>query len=445
MPQENQNFILHQDSQIQKFLKPSELIGMFVSYLSSQEVNRKLIYIQGVYIRNTKHNPGWKSRYDILRDENSSEEITIKISEKQTEGLKDGNLVIVGGVLDRKMNPNGTIQLLLNVSRIDVVQEQTIDENELKRIELRRKKAMQGFRNVDNIIETALYADQRPKIALVFAQTSIADADFNHSVDSARSAIDFDEYRVSFSNSLELIKLLKKLDLMNYTSIALIRGGGAGLEKLDELDVLEQIVILKTSMIAALGHVEEKLYIKQIVDKEVAVPNELGHYFKNIVEEVSEKKTRSRVILTEQIKKQFKEQLEAGQKQNKELQEKLTKLTKNQEEATKKHNEQVEKAQKQNKDLQEQLKKITEQGEKQNKDFQENFRKLNEANTTLQKNLASVSTQNAETVKKLTSANEQVVKLQAQLAENSNNGNSKLIIAIAVIIIVVLIVALIIK
>ena len=427
MPQENQNFILHQDSQIQKFLKPSELIGMFVSYLSSQEVNRKLIYIQGVYIRNTKHNPGWKSRYDILRDENSSEEITIKISEKQTEGLKDGNLVIVGGVLDRKMNPNGTIQLLLNVSRIDVVQEQTIDENELKRIELRRKKAMQGFRNVDNIIETALYADQRPKIALVFAQTSIADADFNHSVDSARSAIDFDEYRVSFSNSLELIKLLKKLDLMNYTSIALIRGGGAGLEKLDELDVLEQIVILKTSMIAALGHVEEKLYIKQIVDKEVAVPNELGHYFKNIVEEVSEKKTRSRVILTEQIKKQFKEQLEAGQKQNKELQEKLTKLTKNQEEATKKHNEQVEKAQ------------------KQNKDFQENFRKLNEANTTLQKNLASVSTQNAETVKKLTSANEQVVKLQAQLAENSNNGNSKLIIAIAVIIIVVLIVALIIK
>lgn len=63
----------------------------------------------------------------------------------------------------------------------------------------------------------------------------------------------------------------------------------------------------------------------------------------------------------------------------------------------------------------------------------------------MQKNLASVSTQNAETVKKLTSANEQVVKLQAQLAENSNNGNSKLIIAIAVIIIVVLIVALIIK
>ena len=44
------------------------------------------------------------------------------------------------------------------------------------------------------------------------------------------------------------------------------------------------------------------------------------------------RKTKSRAALTEQIKKQFKDQLEAGKKQNEELQKKLQALTNNQEE-----------------------------------------------------------------------------------------------------------------
>jgi exonuclease VII large subunit len=418
---------------------------MFSSYLSSVEVNKQLIFLQGIYLKNPKHDPRWRSRYDILRDEDTQTEITIQISEKLTENLKDGNLVTVGGVLGKRVTNNSNIQLMLVVSRIEVVQEQTIDENEIKRMELRRNKAKKGFHNVDTIIEELLYVDQRPKIALIFAQSSITDADFNSSVDTAKSAIDFIEHRVSFSHTDELIALLNKVDSLGYTAIALIRGGGVGLEQLDELSVLECVVSLKTPIIAAIGHPEEKVFIKQLVDKEVAVPNDLGHFFKNIVEEVSEKKTRSRAVLTEQIKKQFKDQLEAGQKQNKELQEKLTKLTKTQEEATKKHNEQVEKAQKQNKDLQEQLKKMSELSEKQNKEFQENLKKLNEANTSLQKNLTTISAQNADTVKKLTFANEQVVKLQAQLAEAGNGGNTKIIIIVSVIIIIALIIALIAK
>ena len=446
MSEKNQLVNITSDYQITRYLKPSELLGMFSSYLSSQEVYQELIFLQGIYWRNPKHNPAWKARYDILRDENSQVEITIQVPEQLTDGLKDGCLVNVGGVLTKQVKPNSSIQILLYVSRIDVVQEQVVDENEIKRMELRRKKAALGFRNVDNILDGILYTDQRPKIALIFAQTSITDADFNNSVETAKSAIDFDEFRVSFSNSLELIEMLGKVDSMGYTAMALLRGGGVGLDKLDDIEVLEKVVSLKTPIIAAIGHVEEKLHIKQIVDKEVAVPNDLGHYFKNVVEEVSEKKTRSRAILTEQIKKQFKEQLEAGQKQNKELQEKLTKLTKTQEEATKKHNEQVEKAQKQNKDLQEQLKKITEQGEKQNKDFQESLKKMQESNTSLQKNINNITTQNAESLKQLAAAKEQVVKLQSQLTEALNKTPiSKVYIAIAVVIIIVLLVAVILK
>ena len=93
--------------------------------------------------------------------------------------LKDGNLVQVGGVLGRRAQNNCHIQLMLVVSRIDVVQEQAIDASEIKKVELRQKKALVGFKNVDSILEQLLFQDKRPNVALVFATTSITMADFN--------------------------------------------------------------------------------------------------------------------------------------------------------------------------------------------------------------------------------------------------------------------------
>ena len=37
-------------------------------------------------------------------------------------------------------------------------------------------------------------------------------SDFNAGINAAKSAIDFFEYRVNFSNSTELVKILKNID-----------------------------------------------------------------------------------------------------------------------------------------------------------------------------------------------------------------------------------------
>ena len=459
--------------------KPSELLGIFTSFLSQTDVNRKVIYLRGIYLKNPKHDPRWNSRYDTLRDEDTQTEITLQIPQRLCDNLKDGNLVQVGGVLGRRAQNNCHIQLMLVVSRIDVVQEQAIDEAEIKRMELRQKKASVGFKNVDSLLEQLLYTDQRPQVALVFAQTSITMSDFEAGINAAKSAIDFTERRVNFSNSQELVRTLQALDEFDFSVIALVRGGGGGIEKLDELDVLEAIVNLKTPIIAAIGHVEEKLFIKQLVDKCAPTPNGLGQYFSELVETVSEKKTKSRAVLTEQIKKQFKDQLEAGKKQNEELQKKLAVLTKNQEEATKKHNEQVQAltkaqeeatkkhgeqvqaAQKQNTELQEQLKNIQkthkeqldklteaqktqqEQQKKQAEELSKNLTKMQETNSQLQKNLQTVTTQNTETQKQLMSAVERSKDLERQLSEAKagNGGNGwKVIAIVAIVALIVLLV-----
>ena len=452
---DNTPSIQPQTNQVVKYYKPSELLGMFTSYLSQQDMNKQVIFLQGIYLKNPKHDARWTNRYDILRDENTQTEITLQIPYKLCEDLKDGNLVTVGGVLGRRVQNNSHIQLMLVVSRVEIVQEQAIDENEIKRMELRRQKSSTGFKNVDSILEQLLFIDQRPRVALVFAATSITMSDFNAGIEAAKAAIDFFEYRVNFSNSRELSQTLKTIDGQGFNVIALVRGGGGGIEKLDEIEVLETVGNLKTAIIAAIGHVEEKLFIKQLADKEAPTPNGLGSYFAKMVEEVSEKKTKSRAVLTEQIKKQFKDQLEAGQKQNKELQEKLAKLTKTQEEATKQHKEQIEAMQKQHKEqnekankqneelqkklaeltkthseqmgkLQGQLKAQTEASAKQSKEFGESLKKMQDTNGELNKSLQKLTAQNTQAAKDLNEAKERSRQLEKQLEEalNKNKGCS---------------------
>ena len=447
--------------------KPSEIIGIFNSILAKQSVNAQVVYLRGVYLASGRQSYNGYF-YDTLRDEDRQEEITVYVTQQQRENLKNGNLVNVGGVLGRNVNNRGQIQIILNVSRIEIVQEQAIDEDEIKRMELRQKKSSVGFKNVDSVLEQLLFTDQRPRVALLFATSSITMSDFDAGINAAKSAIDFMEYRANFSNANEFISTLQSLDRGNFDVIALVRGGGARIESLDDVSVLEQIVSMNTPTIGAIGHVEEKIFIKQLVDKCAPTPNGLGQYFSEMVENVSEKKTRSRAALTEKIKKQFKDQLEAGQKQNKELQEKLKVLTKAQEdsvkaqqEATKKHNEQVQAAQKQNKELQEQLKgiqkshqeqitKLTEaqkqqqeQQKKQQEELNKSLGKMQESNAQLQKNLAAITTQNTESLKQLAQAKEHAKDLEHKLSEalNKKGDNSSLWMIIAIIAIILLIVS----
>lgn len=416
--------------------KPSELLEMFKAYLSRQSVNVKVIFLRGIYVENLNNKPYWPTRYDILKDENTSTEITLKMPQELHKSLKNGNLVIVGGVLERQLQNNSRIQLMLEVSRVKVEQEQAIDENEIKRMELRRKKSAIGFRNVDALLEQLLYTDQRPKIALLFADTSITMTDFEQGGGNiAKVAFDFTTFRANFSRTIELVNTIKGIDAQSYTAIAIVRGGGSGIEALDKLDILETIANLNTPFISAIGHPDEKLFIKELADREVSVPNDLGHYFKDMMETVNEKKTKSRAALTEQIKKQFKEQLEAGQKQNKELNEKLAKLTKTQEdsnkkhleqvqamtkaysEATKKHNEQIEVIQKQHK---EQIEKANIQNkdlQKRLTEFNDSLKKMQETNSELNKSLEKLTTQNTQTAKNLQEAKDKARDLEKQLEE----------------------------
>ena len=293
--------------------KPSELIAIFSAALGRQNEFAKLVNLRGIY-QQRQNNPNWSYAYAGLHDESSQDEITLRIAKDLYETLTDGNLITVTGILERKIDPRGSVQITLNVTRVEKLQEQAVSAADQKKAELRRHKSQKGFRNVDGVIEQRLLADERPKVALLLANNSITLSDFEAGIQAARAAIDFTEFRSDFFKAAPLCQHLCAIDSQGFDVIAVVRGGGIGIERLDNLEVLETLSHLNTPVISAVGHPEERLTFKEIADKEVATPTALGQYLNDMVERIAGMKAKSKAMLVQQVSKQYADQIASLEK-----------------------------------------------------------------------------------------------------------------------------------
>ena len=371
--------------------RPSEIIGILRNHLATGQVNHRVVCLRGIYFKGSYVNQYFHTATDRLVDESTSDELSLSMPLNLRNDIENGNVITVHGILDRSITNKGLIQIVLKVSGVEKIKELAVSEDEIKRTELRRIKSEKGFKNVDSLLESLLYQDKRPQIALVYAETSITNDDFEKGVQAARTHIDFKEYRVSFAKTKSFCLTLKQLDTMNYDVIAIIRGGGAGLEALDEVELLETLVNMNTAWMYGAGHEGEKLFILNIADKAIAIPHALGTYFRDITDGVIQKRNNSRAALVKEVERQFKKQIEDSNKKNQELTKQLESLQKQNKEQTEASNKKIEeltKAQKEHekviKEMTEQHKKATEEANKLHKTQNETLQK---ANTLLQEQL----------------------------------------------------------
>ena len=451
------------DEPQQPIYTPTDILNIVKEHLRTSNIP---VVIEGVYqMVGTKAYNGGIWWYDEIRSQYDNSKLKAMVPTGIRDQIKAGEVVQLNGTISKTVNDyDGKIELMLRVSNLVGKRENEISEEELERLKLLQQKASKGSRPVDSLLESLLFSEERqPKIALVYAESSITDADFRAGVQAASGAIDFKEYRQSFSDVQGFSQLIGELDNGGYDILCIIRGGGVGLDVFENPKMAALMLALKTPTISAIGHEVDTPLLCKVSDRNIGTPSLLGQYFKDMVENVSEKKTKSRASLTEKIKKQFQEQLEAGQKQNKELQEKLATLTKNQDEATKKHNEQVVTAQKQNQELQKklndlteiqkkhtdemgklqtQLKEQTDNNAKQAKEFGERLGKMQDTNGQLQKSLDKITTQNTESLKQLNAAKERARELERQLNEAKKGSGKTGFVVMTVIAIVLLIILL---
>ena len=433
---------------------PSEIVDIFSDFLSRAGLGSKVVYVTGIYARTARQAyGGWY--YDTLKDQNSDQELSLMIPQALRDSLENGSLVTVGGTVYKKAGNRGNIQLGFKVSRVETLQQQAVSEEDMKRAELRSRKTQKGFSNVDAVLEGILMRGERPKVALVFAASSITMADFDAGKHAAEASMDFTEYRVNFSSAKDLCDLLTRVDTYGFDVMALVRGGGSGIEHLDDLAVLEKVVSLDTPLICAVGHVDEKLFLKLVSDKVAPTPNGLGQWFSDLAEKVSKTRQDSVAVITRQVQKQFQERLDTQVKQNKDLQEKLAALTKQAEasqkqsaEDSKKLAEQLAEANKKNGELAktiegqskthaEQMKTLNETLDGFKKDSAEQAARQGETLSNLQKSYGELQQQNTRLNGDLTKAREELAK--ATSGAGKINGITVFLL-IAVILLVILLV-----
>ena len=445
------------------FFKPSEIIRIFNDFLARSSASAKVVYLRGIYLKSQSNTAYSGFYYDRIKDEDTQDEITIKLTQSQRNELKNGNLVDIAGTIERRITPQGYIQLNLAVSRVNIVQHQVVTELEMKQSELWKKKS-QRFKNVDTTIENVLYQSKRPLIALILPTGSIALSDFDTAKRAASTHFDFREYRITFSKGMELANLLKQIDSIGFTAIALVRGGGSGLEALDDINVLEAVTNLNTPFISAIGHEDEKIFIKRIADKVVISPTDLGNYFRETIERVDKSMNDSMAVLREKVKKEYQAQIDKATKQNQELNKQITELKKSYDEGQKQQKKQIEDANKLNTELQKKItdltksieegqkimKKQVEDATKQNTELQKKLGELTESNkkTTenigkMQATITKLTSENTEANKSLTNANTQIADMKRQLAEGGgiSKGLFYTVLVIAAIIIIALMVS----
>ena len=430
---------------------PSEIVDIFSDFLSRAGLGSKVVFVTGIYLKTARQQYG-NYFYDTLRDQNSDQELSLMVPQGLRDDIEHGSLVTVGGTIFKKAGNKGNIQLGFKVSRVETLQQQAVSEEDMKRSELRNRKTQKGFSNVDAILENILMKGERPKVALIFATSSITMSDFDAGKHAAEASIDFTEYRANFASPSELCGTLAEADGAGFDILALVRGGGSGIEHLDDLAVIEAVVGLKTPLICAVGHVEEKIFIKLVADKVAPTPNGLGSWFSETAEKVTKTRQDSIAVITEQVKKQFQERLDVQTKQNKELQDKLNALTKQAGDTQKQNTDNAQKlaaqlseANKKNgemaKTLQDQTKAHNEQMQALNKTL-EDFKKSSAENAQKQGEvLAGLQKSNSDLVKKNAEANKALADAQTRLAQAQKSSGNSTGIIIAVIIAIVILIA----
>lgn len=346
--------------------------------------------------------------YDRLIEETGKEEIVIKVRPSQREELtgKAEKLVTVSGFLTRKVRPDSVIAISVELMTVVGIEDSKVSEDEKRFWELQRTKAQAGKKDVGLIFKNKLFGNNKPRVALLWATSSCTRTEFNNAAGNAPQNIEFVQYDTTFANIGQTVRVLKEVD-GKFDAVALVRGGGSGLDVFNNNELLSTIVSMKSPVISAVGHAEEKHNLKQLADLVIDTPTALGKFFSDITESVIAEKAKSKAVLVAEVRKQFAEQIDTQNKTNAKLQEQLKAATEAQKKADEQHTIQV-------KTLQKQLEEITKSNQSKDKTNQEQVKNLTE----------QLSKLNALHKEQSEEANKQIKELQKQLGEA--NGKSAL-------------------
>lgn len=240
---------------------------------------RKVLVVRGrLHRATTAYRNGF---YHSLRGEAGETLIALTPTALDTRlPRENGYLVTLRGYLDYTLS-GSCIQPVLQVNEVlscETAPAPDPHQQLLERI-IRKQR-----RDVPTLLRRAILDGEKPRLLFLYPRESIVDHDVEKALGSYRSAFEIREDRVAFSPEV-LSSSLLDADRQGYHAIAVIRGGGSGLDILNHSRLVETALSLKTPLIAALGHARDHTLLAGAADWRVETPSLLGTALRELLME----------------------------------------------------------------------------------------------------------------------------------------------------------------
>ncbi|MCA9945418.1 MAG: hypothetical protein KC449_18170 [Anaerolineales bacterium] len=256
---------------------PVSLMAVFADAFKI-DPKHSVLWLRGIYQdRKRKSYRGYY--FDRLKDELGGQIITLKLPKQLKQNLQDGGYYLFKGTLDKDVRWDGVIEPVFIVSEMADQKSSHLTASLAKRATLQQEKANMGYRDLDGALKQKLDQNQKPHIALLCGKTSIVLQDVFSALKDARSRYRFTEQRVNLLDKWAIINALAQGD-KDFDVIAIVRGGGPGLEIFDDVAIAEASLLLKPILVTAIGHAQDDTLLQKLADKQFITPTALGNYLR---------------------------------------------------------------------------------------------------------------------------------------------------------------------
>ncbi len=196
--------------------------------------------------------------------------------------------------------------------------------------EVRLPRKSRGRVDVQGLLMDLLRKGETPSIALILGESAIVDRDVEASLGEARSRYRMDRKPVNLTDPSAVAEAIAQAAGGPYHLLALIRGGGEGLQTLDRPEVWEAVASCPKPIVVALGHAANTLWVEALADQSFPTPTALGHFLKQAVEAVEREKQAADLTKvlhrTQELLNRTQEELGTIKKEREQLREKLAQL-----------------------------------------------------------------------------------------------------------------------
>ena len=270
---------------------PEAVINAFCANLRAPEES-KLLTVRGIYQPNLRGQNYAGYFYDELKELFGDTTLKLKVPARLRAELDPAELYYLQGSLQKRPRGSG-VEITLVVSDILGREERRTTPEDERQAELLLQKLERGSKDIEGLLRELLMAGAKPRVHLILGHTAVTLEDVTQALGGTAGAYELIEERVSLARPNEIAHALEQAEA---DVVAVVRGGGSGLETFDDLQLAEAALSLRTPLITAIGHAEDRTLLERMADQAFTTPTALGGFLRDLAEEVQALNERSRLL-----------------------------------------------------------------------------------------------------------------------------------------------------